>query len=61
MALAGTLGYLVGGIAGWGVGDYGGRPLLERHGRWLHLSPERLDRAERWFERWAGGPSSSAV
>jgi membrane protein DedA with SNARE-associated domain len=52
MALAGTLGYLVGSIAGWAIGDYGGRPLLERHGRWFHLSPERLDRAERWFERW---------
>ena len=41
---------------GWGIGVYGGRPLLERHGRWLHLSPEKLDRAERWFERrgdWA--------
>src|SRR5262249_34662906 len=37
---------------GWGIGDYGGRPLLERHGRWFHLSPEKLDRAEAWFERW---------
>ena len=52
MALAGTLGYLVGSIAGWGIGLYGGRPLLERHGRWLHLSPQKLDRAERWFDRW---------
>ena len=52
LALAGTLGYLVGALVGWGIGLYGGRPLLERHGRWLHLSPERLDRAERWFARW---------
>jgi membrane protein DedA with SNARE-associated domain len=52
MALAGTLGYLVGSIVGWGIGRYGGRPLLERRGRWLHLTPERIDRAERWFERW---------
>jgi membrane protein DedA with SNARE-associated domain len=52
MALAGTLGYLVGGIAGWAIGFYGGRPLLEHHGRWLHLSPQKLDRAERWFDRW---------
>ena len=52
MALAGTLGYLVGAIAGWWIGLRGGRPLLERHGRWLHLGPERLERAERWFERW---------
>lgn len=52
MALAGTLGYLAGSIVGWAIGLYGGRPLLERHGRWFHLSPEKLDRAEHWFERW---------
>jgi len=52
MAVAGTLGYLVGGLVGWGIGRYGGRPLLEGHGRWFHLSPARLDRAESWFERW---------
>lgn len=52
IASAGTLGYLVGGVVGWAAGDYLGRPWLERHGRWLHLSPEKLDRAERWFDRW---------
>jgi len=52
MATAGTLGYLVGSIVGWGAGDYLGRPWLERHGRWVHLSAENLGRAERWFDRW---------
>jgi membrane protein DedA with SNARE-associated domain len=52
MALAGTVGYLVGSVIGWWIGYAGGRPLLERRGRWFHLSPERLDRAERWFDRW---------
>jgi membrane protein DedA with SNARE-associated domain len=52
MALAGTLGYLAGAVVGWAVGLYGGRPLLERRGRLLHLTPENLDRAERWFDRW---------
>ena len=52
MALAGTFGYLVGSIVGWAIGLYGGRPLLERRGRWFHLSGDRLDRAERWFDRW---------
>jgi membrane protein DedA with SNARE-associated domain len=51
VALAGTIGYWLGSMLGWGIGRYGGRPLLERHGRWLHLTPDNLDRAERWFER----------
>jgi membrane protein DedA with SNARE-associated domain len=52
MALAGTIGYTVGAIVGWAIGLYGGRPYLERHGRWLHLEKAKLDRAEAWFERW---------
>ena len=52
MALAGTLGYLVGSIIGWWIGLRGGRRLVERRGRWLHVTPDNLDRAERWFERW---------
>ena len=31
---------------------YGGRELLERHGRWLHVTPDSLDRADKWFEKW---------
>ena len=52
IALAGTIGYTIGSAGGWAIGFYGGRPYLERHGRWLHLDKKRLDRAERWFERW---------
>lgn len=52
MALAGTVGYVLGSIAGWVIGRYGGRPLAERHGRLLHLGPERLARAERWFDKY---------
>jgi membrane protein DedA with SNARE-associated domain len=52
MALAGTLGYLVGSIIGWAIGLYGGRPFLERRGRLFHLDEAKLDRAEKWFARW---------
>ena len=52
VSLAGTLGYLIGSIAGWWIGLVGGRPLLERHGRWFHLSSDQLGRAERWFDRY---------
>jgi membrane protein DedA with SNARE-associated domain len=52
VALAGTIGYTVGSVGGWAIGRYGGRIYLERHGRWLHLDHEKLERAERWFDRW---------
>jgi len=52
IALAGTLGYLVGSLIGWWIGARGGRPFLDRRGRWFHLTPERIERAERWFDRW---------
>ena len=52
LAVAATVGYLAGGLIGWVVGRFGGRELLERRGRWLHVSPERLDRADAWFQRW---------
>jgi membrane protein DedA with SNARE-associated domain len=52
MSMAGVLGNTVGSILGWGIGAYGGRPLIEKRGRWLHLGHDNLDRAERWFARW---------
>jgi len=52
IALAGAIGYTVGAVGGWAIGFFGGRALVERRGRWLHLSPERLDRAEHWFRRY---------
>jgi membrane protein DedA with SNARE-associated domain len=52
IVIAGVVGYQLGAIAGWWIGDRGGRPYLEKHGRYFHLSPATLDRADRWFERW---------
>jgi membrane protein DedA with SNARE-associated domain len=52
IALAGTIGYTLGSIAGWAIGLYGGRPYLEKHGRWLHVDQQKLDKADAWFERY---------
>jgi membrane protein DedA with SNARE-associated domain len=52
LALTGTVAYTIGSLGGWAIGLYGGRPLLEQRGRWFHLDRERLDRAERWFDRF---------
>jgi membrane protein DedA with SNARE-associated domain len=52
MAVAGVLGCFLGAVLGWAIGAFGGRPFLERRGRWLHVTPQKLDRAHRWFERF---------
>jgi membrane protein DedA with SNARE-associated domain len=52
IALAGTVGYTLGSIMGWAIGLYGGRPYLEKHGRWLHVTPEKLDKADAWCDRY---------
>ena len=52
MAAAGVLANTIGAVIGWLGGVYGGRPLLDRYGKWIHVSGERVDRAERWFDRF---------
>ncbi|HEX5265272.1 MAG TPA: DedA family protein [Acidimicrobiales bacterium] len=47
----GTAGDLVGACIAYWVGRLGGRPLVERWGRYVRLRTHELDRAERWFER----------
>jgi membrane protein DedA with SNARE-associated domain len=36
------------------VGAVGGRPLVERYGKYILLKKHDLDRADRWFARWGG-------
>ncbi len=52
LSLAGTIGYVAGSAGGWLLGRRGGPALIERYGRWLHVGPERMARAERWFDRF---------
>lgn len=52
LVAAGTIGSLVGALAAYAVGAWGGRALLDR--RWLRLNPEALARAEGWLERHGG-------
>jgi membrane protein DedA with SNARE-associated domain len=52
ISLAGVIGYTLGSLLGWAIGAYAGRPLLEERGRWFHLDRAKLERADRWFERY---------
>ncbi len=46
-----ALGAVVGDSVGYLVGRKGGRRLLERRGRWLGVTPEKLAKANRYFAR----------
>lgn len=51
-ALAGGLGCLLGSLGAYWVSAVGGRPLLERYGRYVLISRHDLAMADRWFARW---------
>jgi len=51
VALAGAIGCVVGSVPAYYLGMYGGRPLIERYGRYILMSPRDLDLADRWFAR----------
>jgi undecaprenyl-diphosphatase len=50
----GSLGAVMGGQAGYLVGRFGGRPFVLRWGRYAFITPDRLGRAEMFFERHGG-------
>jgi membrane protein DedA with SNARE-associated domain len=52
VVLFATVGSLVGALAGYAIGAWGGRPLLDRYGRYVGIGPADLDRARDWFDRW---------
>jgi membrane protein DedA with SNARE-associated domain len=51
IVVAGVAGNVVGSWVAYGVGYYGRMELLERHGKWFHITPHHLAQADRWFER----------
>jgi membrane protein DedA with SNARE-associated domain len=51
IAIAGTAGNVVGALGGWLIGRYAGIEVAERV-RFLHITPARRARAERWFSRF---------
>lgn len=50
--LYGALGCTVGSIGSYFLGYYGGRPLLQKYGRYILVTEHDLEQADRWFERW---------
>ena len=54
VALIGFLAAVLGDNVGFGIGHFGGRPLAERYGKYIFLTPERLDKTASFFDRHGG-------
>src|SRR5688572_2158798 len=51
VVLAGTIGATLGALVAYGIGAWGGRPLIERWGRLLGITANDLDRMDAFFLR----------
>jgi membrane protein DedA with SNARE-associated domain len=54
VALIGFVAAVLGDNVGFGIGHFGGRPLAERYGKYIFLTPERLDKTASFFDRHGG-------
>jgi membrane protein DedA with SNARE-associated domain len=52
VATAGAIGCNIGSLIAYEIGSYGGRPLVEKYGRWILMGRRELDWADRFFHRW---------
>ena len=50
--IAGVVGNTVGSLASYAIGAYGGRPLVERYGKYVLISAHDLELADRWFAKY---------
>lgn len=57
VVLAGTIGATIGALVAYAIGAWGGRPIIERWGRYIGITLADLDRAERFFERYGEAAS----
>ncbi len=51
-AFYGALGNLIGSLVAYYAGAWGGRPFLNRYGRYIFITQKELDWADRWFARY---------
>jgi len=52
VSVAGAVGCVLGSLVAYSAGMYGGRPFIEKYGRYVLISHHDLDLADRWFNRF---------
>jgi membrane protein DedA with SNARE-associated domain len=50
--ILGTVGNLLGSLVAYGVGIYGGRPFIEKYGKYIFIRKEELNNTQRFFEKY---------
>jgi membrane protein DedA with SNARE-associated domain len=51
VTIAGTIGAVIGALIAYAIGFFGGRPVIERWGRYFGIKPDDIDRTEVFFAR----------
>lgn len=57
LALAGAIGSLIGSLATYAIGYYGGRPLIQRYGKYVLISEHDLNLTEKFFAKFGSWSS----
>jgi membrane protein DedA with SNARE-associated domain len=52
VVIVGTIGNTLGSLVAYALGAYGGRPFLERYGKYLLIRPHEIEIADRFFSKW---------
>jgi len=52
VVIAATLGNTIGSLIGYAIGAWGGRPFLERYGKYLLIRPHEIEMAEHFFAKY---------
>jgi membrane protein DedA with SNARE-associated domain len=53
--IAGTIGGTFAQLFLYWAGYYGGRPFLERYGKYVFIKKKQIDMSELWFKKYGGG------
>ncbi|UYO04975.1 DedA family protein [Paenibacillus sp. PSB04] len=51
----GTVGGVIAQLFIYWIGRYGGRPVLEKYGRYIFIHKKHIDYAEEWFNKYGTG------
>ena len=52
VVIAATIGNVIGSLIAYAIGAWGGRPFLERYGKYLLIRPHEIETADRFFAKW---------